>query len=90
MDHTIEELKRKILEFHPEIGQNSINLEVSFNQQANKYEVRLNKAGQEFGAFLEKQDADDCMSGKKCVALAVLVTQLLAELENLLSPRKPG
>ncbi len=90
MDYTVDELKRKILEFHPEIGQKGINLEVSFNQEAKKYEVRLNQAGQEFGAFLEKKDADDCMSGKKCVALAVLVTQLLAELENLVSPRKPG
>ena len=90
MSYTIEELKRKIFEFHPEIGQKSINLDVSFNQEANKYEVRLTKAGKEFGAFLEKQDADDCMAGKKCIALAVLVTQVLAELENLLSPRKPG
>jgi hypothetical protein len=90
MDYPLEELKRKIYEFHPEIGQKGINLDVSFNQQENKYEVRLSKAGQEFGAFLEKQDADDCMAGKKCITLAILVTQVVAELENLVSPRPPG
>jgi hypothetical protein len=86
MNYSIEELKRMILEFQPEIRQKDINLDVSFNQEAQKYEVRLNKAGKEFGAFLEKQDADDCMAGKKCLSLAVLVAQVLTELENLMSP----
>jgi|UniRef100_A0A7C3Z431 hypothetical protein len=88
--NNIEDLKRQILEFHPEITAKNINLDVSFNQEVQKYEVRLNKDGKEFGAFLEKQDADDCLAGKKCLSLAVLVAQLLAELENLLSPRRPG
>ena len=90
MNFSIEELKRKIYEFHPEIGPKGINLDVSFNEKENKYEVRLSKAGQEFGAFLEKQDADDCMAGRKCITLAILVTQVLAELENIISPRPPG
>ncbi|MEJ2069391.1 MAG: hypothetical protein P8X65_07435 [Syntrophobacterales bacterium] len=86
MNYSIEELKGKILEFLPEIGQKDISLEVSLNQEAQKYEVRLNKAGKEFGAFLEKQDADDCMADKKCLNLAVLVAQGLTELEDLPSP----
>jgi hypothetical protein len=90
MNYTIEELKQKITEFHQEIGQKGINLSVSFNQEANKYEMRVSKAGQEFGAFLEKQDADDCMAGKKCLNLAVLVAQVLTKLEEILSPRRPG
>jgi hypothetical protein len=90
MNYTIEELKQEITEFHPEIGQKGINLDVTFNKEANKYEVRVSKAGQEFGAFLEKQDADDCMAGKKCLNLAVLVAQLLTKLEEILSPRRPG
>ena len=42
------------------------------------------------GAYLDPKDADDCLAGKKCVNLAVQVTQLLAELEDLITPRKPG
>ena len=90
MNYTIEDLKRKIYEFHPEIGQKGINLDITLNQEKNKYEVRLSKAGREFGAFLEKQDADDCLSGTKCLNLAVLVAQLLTKLEEILSPRPPG
>jgi len=88
MAYSIEELKQKILEFHPEISQKGVNLDVSFNEGEGKYEVQVSKAGEEFGAFLEKKDADDCMAGKKCVSLAVLVTQILAELEDLISPRR--
>ncbi|MFW6123095.1 MAG: hypothetical protein ACOC6L_02530 [Thermodesulfobacteriota bacterium] len=88
MNYSIDELKGKILEFHPEIKEKNVDLEVSFNEGEGKYEVRLKKGGEEFGAFLEKQDADECMGGKKCVALAILVTQLMAELEDLLSPRR--
>ncbi len=90
MDYPIEDLKRKIYEFHPEIGQKGISLDVSFNQKENKYEVRLSKSGQEFGTFLEKPDADDCLAGRKCIALAILITQVVAELENLITPRPPG
>jgi hypothetical protein len=88
MNYSVDELKQKILEFHPEIKEKGVNLDVSFNQGEGKYEVRVSQAGEQFGAFLEKQDADDCMAGKKCVALAVLVTQILAELEDLISPRR--
>ncbi len=88
MNYSIDELKGKIREFHPEISEKGVGLDVTFNEGEGKYEVRLSQAGEVFGAFLEKQDADECMAGKKCVALAVLVTQLLAELEDRLSPRR--
>ena len=42
------------------------------------------------GSYLDQKDADDCLAGKKCVNLAVQVTQLSAELEDLITPRKPG
>ena len=42
------------------------------------------------GSYLDPKDADDCLAGKRCANLAVQVTQLLAELEDLLTPRKPG
>ncbi len=88
MNYSIDELKGKILEFHPEIKEKNVDLDVSYNEGEGKYEVRLSQAGEKFGAFLEKQDADECMAGKKCIALAVLVTQLLAELEDRISPRR--
>ncbi len=90
MGNNLSVLKDKILEFHPELAEKSIDLDVGFDAPAGKYTVKLRKAGEEVGAFLEKQDADDCLAGKKCVNLAVLLTQLITELEEITTPRKPG
>ncbi len=90
MGYTIVGLKDKILEFHPEIARQGFNLSVTFDDATNRFLLKLSKAGHELGAYLEKKDADACMDGKKCVDLAVQLTQLLAEFEDLLTPRKPG
>lgn len=83
-------LKAKILEFHPEIVAKSMDLDVGFDAQAAKYTLKIRKAGEEVGAFLERTDAEDCLAGRKCVNLGVLLTQLITELEEIITPRKPG
>jgi len=90
MNYSTDNLKAKIREFHPEIEQNGLELAVTRDEAGKRFALKFGKAGQEVGAYLEQQDADECMSGKKCVNLAVLVTQLMAELEDLVTPRKPG
>jgi hypothetical protein len=90
MDYTIIALKDKIMEFHPEIAAKGINLTVGFDEAGNRFSLKLGKDGAEVGAFLDRKDADACMDGQKCVNLAVQVAQTLAELEDLLNPRKPG
>ena len=90
MGYTIGGLGDKILEFHPEIAAKGIDLTVSFDDASNRFVLKLGKEGEELGAFLDKKDADACMDGKKCVTLAVQVAQTLTELEELLTPRKPG
>lgn len=88
MQYNVEDLKNKIRELHPEIGEQGLNLEVE--SEGDRYRIKLSKAGEEAGAFLERQDADECLAGKKCVNLAVTITQLRAELQDLILPRKPG
>jgi hypothetical protein len=90
MKYDTDKLKEKICEFHPEIDQNGMDLRVTRDETGKRFALKLGKAGKEVGTYLYQQDADDCMSGKKCVNLAVLVTQLIAELEDLVTPRKPG
>jgi hypothetical protein len=90
MGYTIEGLKDKILEFHPEIAAQGINLTVSFEEASNRFVVQLSKGEVELATYLDKKDADACMEGTKCVNLAVQVAQILAEIEDLLSPPKPG
>jgi hypothetical protein len=83
MDYSIEALKDKIREFHPEIAEKGMNLTVAL-EAGDKYLVKLDKAGEEFGFYLEKKDADDCMSGKSCVNLAIMVAECVVELEDRL------
>ncbi len=83
MSNQLHDLKEKILAFFPELAERAIDLEVGFDASAGKYTVKLRKSGQELDAYLEKQDAEECLAGKKCLNLAVLVTQLITDLEAL-------
>jgi hypothetical protein len=83
MEYPIEALIEKIREFHPELAEKGMNLTVS-PEGEDKYLVKLDKAGEEFGFYLEKKEADDCMAGKSCVNLAIMVTECVVELEDRL------
>ena len=90
MNYSTDQLKEKVRGFHPELDRNGVNLSVDWDAAGKRFALKLSKAGKEVGAYLDQKDADECMAGKKCLNLAVQVTQLLAELEDLLTPRKPG
>lgn len=92
MEEHTERVTATIHKFHPEIKQNNLDLNVNYNydEAQDRYLVKLSKSGETVGAYLGQKDADDCLKDKKCVNLAVQVTQLIAELEDLLTPRKLG
>jgi hypothetical protein len=90
MNYTTDQLKEKIRGFHPELAQNGVDLHVDWDMAGKRVALKLSKAGKAVGAYLDQKDADECMSGKKCLNLAVMVSQLLAELEDLITPRQPG
>jgi 5S rRNA maturation endonuclease (ribonuclease M5) len=90
MNYSTDQLKEKVRGFHPELDRNGVNLSADWDAAGKRFALKLSKAGKEVGAYLDQKDADECMAGKKCLNLAVLVTQLLADLEDLISPRKPG
>ena len=90
MNQEISRVIAKIREYHPEIERNNIELSVSWDEAGKRYALKLSKSGETVGSYLDQKDADDCLAGKKCVNLAVQVTQLSAELEDLITPRKPG
>jgi hypothetical protein len=90
MNYSTDQLKEKVRGFHPELAQNGVDLSLDWDAAGKRFALKLGKAGKEVGAYLDQKDADECMAGKKCLNLAVLVTQLLADLEDLITPRKPG
>ncbi len=90
MNYGTDNLKAKIREFQPEIDQKGMDLSVTWDAAGKRFALMLSQAGQQVGAYLDKKDADECLAGKKCLNLAVQVTQLIAELTDLVTPRKPG
>ncbi len=88
MNQQIGSIIEKIRAFHPEIDRNNVDLAVTWDETGKRYALKLSKSGEAVGAYLDPKDADDCLAGKKCVNLAVQVTQLLAELEDLITPRQ--
>jgi 5S rRNA maturation endonuclease (ribonuclease M5) len=90
MNYSTDQLKEKVRSFHPELERDGVKLTIDRDEAGKRFALKLSKAGKEVGAYLDQKDADECLSGKKCLNLAVLITQLLAELEDLVTPRKPG
>jgi hypothetical protein len=90
INYTADNLKAMIREFHPEVDQEGMNLEVTWDAAGQRFALKLSQAGKETGAYLDQKDADECISGQRCLNLVVLVTQLITELEDLVTPRKPG
>ena len=67
-----------------------MELSVSWDEAGKRYALKLSKSGETVGSYLDQKDANDCLAGKKCVNLAVQVTQLIAELEDLITPEEAG
>jgi hypothetical protein len=89
ISYTIEGLKDMIYELHPEIVQHSLNLSVNFDEAKNAYVLKFSRSGRELNTHLDKQDADECMGGNKCIHLGVQMAQFIDDFEGIVSTRKP-
>ena len=88
MEDTIESLEDTIFEIHPEIVQHALNLSITFDESKNAYVLTFSRGGRELKTYMDKQDADECMEGKKCIHLGVQIAEFLADFEEIASPRK--
>jgi hypothetical protein len=88
MSYSIEGLEDMIYELHPEIVQHAMNLSASFDEDKNAYVLKFGRGGRELNTYLNKEDADECMGGKKCIHLGVQIAQFLDDFEHLASTRK--
>ena len=78
-----------ILELHPEIVQHALNIWVTFDEAKNAFVVKFSRDGRELITYLDKQDADECIEGKKCIHLGVQVAEFPVDFEARASTRKP-
>jgi len=80
--HDKNELCRKIQSIYPEVGECGIDVDVDYSQEKGAWVVDLKKDDQELKTFLEPEDADACMEGKKCVHLATDINQLVSNIKK--------
>ncbi len=78
-----DELCEKIKEIYPEIGECGINVNVTFDDNNERWVVDLKKDEKELKTFLEPGDAELCMQGKQCVSLGIEINQLKDSIERL-------
>jgi len=82
MAYTNVELKEKIMAMHPEIRRHNLTVGLDFDVRKNAYIITFNRGSETLTTHLEKEDADECMNGIKCVYFGVQVAQFIRNFEE--------
>ena len=82
MQYTNADLKDKIMEMYPEIESHDVAVGLDFNEGKNAYVLIFKRGSEILTTHLEKNDADECMNGIKCVYLGVQVAQFIRNFED--------
>jgi hypothetical protein len=77
MSYSLETLKAKIVDFYPEIEKHQLQTALTFDKGKNAYVIKIQKGQHTLTTFLEKQDADSCVQGKKCVYLGLHIAEFV-------------
>ena len=83
--YTIEGLKDMVLQVHPEIVQHALNLSATYDKGKKAYVLTFSRGGRELKTFLNKEEAEQCMKGNRCVYLGVQIAEFIADFEKLAS-----
>ena len=82
MQYSNVTLKNKIMEMYPEIRAHHVAVELDFYDSNNAYLLTFKRGTAALSTHIEKNDADDCMNGIKCVYLGVQVAQFIGNFEE--------
>lgn len=70
-------LKDKIVEMYPEIARHGISVGLDFNEDNDTYVIKFKKDSHGLLTYLEKEDANECMDGNKCIHLGIKITEFI-------------
>ncbi|MCG8552569.1 MAG: hypothetical protein MI799_19370 [Desulfobacterales bacterium] len=76
------ELCKKIEQIYPDIGRCGIDINVSYDDDNDRWKVHLKKDNKSLDTFLEPGDAELCMEGRQCVSLGIEISQLKDNIEK--------
>lgn len=77
------QLCEKIRALYPDIGQCGLDLNVEFDQAKEAWVIDLKQDRFALKTYLDDNDADLCMLGRKCVGLGIEIAQLRANIKRL-------
>jgi hypothetical protein len=77
------ELCQKIREIYPDIGECGIDVEAEYDEDQQRWLIRLNRDNKELKTFLEEGDAEMCLSGRQCVSLGIEIAQLSGNIDRM-------
>lgn len=61
----------KIHEIYPDLGECDVDLEVTWDNDANSWAVNFEKDGYRIKHFLENEDAAACLDENQCIGLGI-------------------
>jgi len=82
MKYTNIALKDKIIEMYPEITAHDVTVGLDCDEGKNAYVLTFKRGSETLTTHLEKNDADECMNGIKCVYLGIQVAQFIKNFEE--------
>jgi hypothetical protein len=77
MTLSAQDLEDKLLEMYPEIRAHALSMGLNFDAAKNAWIVHLKRDDKDFTTHLEAKDAEDCLSGIKCIYLGVQIGQFI-------------
>ncbi len=84
MANSRDALKERLTQLHPDIQKLGIEVSLIFDGNKDAYEVKLMKDGEEFIAYLDRRDADDCLNGVECYHLGLAVADFVQRFKEKL------
>ncbi|MEW6220833.1 MAG: hypothetical protein AB1634_15055 [Thermodesulfobacteriota bacterium] len=76
------ELRQKINETYPDIGACGIDVEVELDQDNRAWAVNLRKDQHAWTTLIEIDEARHCIQGRKCLFLALQISEFKRSLER--------
>jgi len=80
-------LCEKIRELYPDIGECGLDVRAEYDKAQKAWVVYLKKDSHTLKTFLEDDDAEKCMLGRKCIGLGIEIAQLRGNIERLPTDR---
>lgn len=77
-----KDLCQQITNLYPDIGACGRDITVTYDTREQAWLVHLKDGTHSLDHFLERVDADSCMTGKQCIGLGLEIAQLKNNLQG--------